>query len=271
MSVRHYEETIVIFLDILGSREMRSFDEKYKIHKLFHEEIKANQALQETKGKSHVAYTRKLYSFSDCAYVFYKYKPGIDEKRQDLNKLFQVALFNTSLMMLNLLNEGYLIRGGVTYGEAYFDELSFFGPAVENAYLLESKEAKQPRILIDRAFAKAILEHEKKVYCEFFSESNPHYHILPERYFIPTIVNTDENDFILNVFYFLEMEGRTNLGDVEITHDQMKKNVLATLETKLIKYSDDNKIRAKLEWMKNFTEKSNLSLKNKPQGVQFTL
>ncbi|WHZ39123.1 hypothetical protein QNM34_13750 [Rahnella bonaserana] len=128
--MKQYENMVVIFLDILGSKEMSSFEEKYKIHRIFHESVKTSQDLQDTEEKDHVAYTRKLFSFSDCAYFFfYKYKPNIDESRKDINKLFQVALFNTSLMTLRLLNEGYLIRGGVTYGSAYFDELSFFRPS----------------------------------------------------------------------------------------------------------------------------------------------
>lgn len=142
---------------------MSSFEEKYKIHRIFHESVKTSQELQDTEGKGHVAYTRKLFSFSDCAYIFYKYKPNIDEPRKDINKLLQVALFNTSLMTLRLLNEGYLIRGGVTYGSAYFDDLSFFGPAVEVAYFLESKEAKTPRIIIDPAFGESVFIHEKKL------------------------------------------------------------------------------------------------------------
>lgn len=54
---------IVIFLDILGSREMSSFEEKYKIHRIFHESVKQSQDLQGTKEKEHVAYTRKLLVF----------------------------------------------------------------------------------------------------------------------------------------------------------------------------------------------------------------
>lgn len=266
--MKKYEDTIVIFLDILGSREMNSFEEKYKIHRIFHESVKQSQDLQDGEGREHVAYTRKLFSFSDCAYIFYKYKSDIEDSRKDLNKLFQVALLNTSLMTLRLLNEGYLIRGGVTYGSAYFDELSFFGPAVDDAYLLESKKAATPRILIDPNFGEKILLHEKKVYDKVFGSSSPNYNFLPKRTYIPTIVMPDEADFILNKVYILEMEGSIDLGNISISHHGMKESILTNISAKIERYKSDAKITEKLKWMKNYIESSTLSLES--ESTSFT-
>lgn len=260
--MKNYEDMIVIFLDILGSKEMSSFEEKFKIHRIFHESVKLSQDLQDTKGKEHVVYTRKLFSFSDCAYVFYKYKSDVGESRKDLNKLFQVALLNTALMTLRLLNEGYLVRGGVTYGSAYFDELSFFGPAVEDAYLLESKKAVMPRILIDQRFGEKIFLHENKVYEEVFGPSSPYYKILPKRSYIPTIVSPDGSDYILNLLYILEQEGSIQLGDTLISHCELKKNVTSNLLIKMERYKADSNITKKLQWMKNYIELSMLSLES---------
>ncbi|VWC02018.1 hypothetical protein BLA23254_04856 [Burkholderia lata] len=247
---------------------MSSFEEKYKIHRIFHESVKQNQDLQDSKEKEHVIYTRKLFSFSDCAYIFYKYKPNIDESRKNLNKLFQVALFNTSLMTLQLLNEGYLIRGGATYGSAYFDELSFFGPAVEDAYLLESKKAVTPRILIDPKFGEKLLTHEKIVYDEVYGASSPYYNVLPKRSYIPTIVMPDGADFILNTAYILEMEGSISLGGISISHSELKANIVASISVKMERYKSDAKITDKLRWMKNYIESSTLSLES--ESTSFT-
>lgn len=264
--MKKYEDMIVIFLDVLGSREMNTFEEKYKIHRIFHESVKKNQDLQDSEGKEHVAYTRKLFSFSDCAYIFYKYKPGIEDSRKDLNNLFQVALFNTSLMTLQLLTERYLIRGGVTYGSAYFDELSFFGPAVEDAYLLESKKAVTPRILIDPNFGEKILIHEKKAYDDVYGPSSPYYKFLPKRKYIPTIVIPYETGFILNKVYILEMDGSIDLGNISISHHGMKENILANISAKIERYKSDARITEKLKWMKNYIESSTLSLESESTG-----
>ena len=259
---------VVIFLDILGSKEMSSFEEKHKIHRIFHGSVKQSQDLQESKGKEHVTYTRRLFGFSDCAYIFYKYKPNIDESRKNLNRLFQVALSNTSLMTLQLLNEGYLIRGGATYGSAYFDELGFFGPAVEDAYLLESRKAVTPRILIDQKFGENVLIHEKIIYDEVYGTSSPHHNLLPKRSYIPTIVMQDGDDFILNKLYILEMEGGISLGDIAISHDELKANMATNISVKMERYKSDTKITEKLKWMKNYIESSRLSLESK--GTSFT-
>lgn len=260
--MKSYEDMIVIFLDILGSKEMSSFDEKYKIHRIFHESVKQSQDLQETKEKEHVAYTRKLFSFSDCAYVFYKYKPDMEDSRKDLNKLFRVALLNTSLMTLRLLNEGYLVRGGVTYGSAYFDELSFFGPAVERAYLIESKMAITPRILIDQHFGEQVFLDENKIYENSFGPSSPHYNFLPKRSYIPTIVSPDQTEYILNVLYILEMEGSINLGDTLVKHCELKINVTSNLLIQIEKHKDNINITRKLLWKKKYIEASILSLES---------
>lgn len=260
--MENYEDMIVIFLDILGSRDMSSFEEKYKIHRIFHESVKQSQDLQDTIEKEHVAYTRKLFSFSDCAYVFYKYKTDVEDSRKDLSKLFQVALFNTSLMTLRLLNEGYLVRGGVTYGSAYFDELSFFGPAVEEAYLIESKKAVTPRILIDQRFGEKIFLHEKRIYEKVFGPSSPHYNFLPKRSYIPTIVSPDQSEYILNVLYILEMEDSIQLGNASITHCEFKDNVMSNLLIKIEKHKEDPIITRKLLWKKNYIESSMLSLES---------
>lgn len=257
---------VVIFLDILGSKEMSSFEEKYKIHRIFHESVKTSQDLQDTEEKDHVAYTRKLFSFSDCAYIFYKYKPNIDESRKDINKLFQVALFNTSLMTLRLLNEGYLIRGGVTYGSAYFDELSFFGPAVEVSYFLESKKANTPRIIIDPDFGEGVFIHEKTIHEDVFGESSPHYNFLPKRSYIPKILISDKDEYILNKLYILEMEGKIDLGNITISHKEMKSNIEKSLNCKLEKYMNDARITQKLEWMLNYIKHSKLSLESDTFG-----
>lgn len=257
--MKQYENMVVIFLDILGSKDMNTFEEKYKIHEIFHRSIKVSQELQGTKAKEHVIYTRKLFSFSDCAYIFYKYKTGTDEIKKNSNNLLQTALYNTSLITLELLNEGYLIRGGVSYGQAYYDDMSFFGPAVEDAYLIESTKAIMPRIMIDPKIGKGLFDFEKKIYDEVFAPGSIA-SIIQKRSYIPTIAISDSNDFILNKLYILEMEGTINLNGIVLSHAQMKNNINVILTEKLKKPSLDSRVIEKLEWMQKYINSSKLSL-----------
>ncbi|WP_426205158.1 hypothetical protein [Pseudomonas sp. TWP3-1] len=267
MSALQYEQTVAIFIDILGSKDTIGFEEKHKIHTLFHNSILDNQDRQNLKD--HVAYTRKLYSFSDCTFIFYKYKPDITDDRKDVNKLLQVALFNSSDIALELLNAGYIVRGGITFGDVFFDDMSFFGPAVDRAYELESKKAVTPRILIDPAIGAALLEHETKIYSEVFGETNPYYNFLPKRSHIPSISIKDGDDFILNPLYILEMEGEIPWGKRSISHQDLKTRLLEKMNRQIPNYPWDHKVRPKLEWMKQYLENSKVSLINSEPDSNF--
>ena len=65
-----FTKYLVIFVDILGSQNRVDFQETYKINKIFHEELERNKQ----NDMMHTVYFRKIYTFSDCAYIFYGFK-----------------------------------------------------------------------------------------------------------------------------------------------------------------------------------------------------
>lgn len=74
-----FTKYLVIFVDILGSQNRVDFQETYKINKIFHEELERNKQ----NDMMHTVYFRKIYTFSDCAYIFYGFKDGISDERKD--------------------------------------------------------------------------------------------------------------------------------------------------------------------------------------------
>ena len=152
---------LVIFVDILGSQNRVDFQETYKINKIFHEELERNKQ----NDMMHTVYFRKIYTFSDCAYIFYGFKDGISDERKDEGELFKVALCNCEPIFLRFIKERILFRGGISYGDAYVDpsKSMFFGDAVNKAYKMESEIAIHPRIVIDDYIAEAVLENISSV------------------------------------------------------------------------------------------------------------
>jgi hypothetical protein len=82
----------------------------------------------------------KAQSFSDCTVL------SENASDQGLLHLLDVLTF----FALDLMANGILVRGGLAKGTLYHTERVVFGPALLDAYALESTIAKFPRILIDR-------------------------------------------------------------------------------------------------------------------------
>ena len=148
-----YSNYLVIFVDILGSKNRSGFNELYTVNSIFHEEFEKNQKLDAPKR----AYYRKIYTFSDCAYIFYSLRDKEKETYDNICQMIQVALCNCEPIFLRFLKEKIVFRGGIAYGKAYVDpsRSMFFGEAVNKAYILESDKAVHPRIVVDESVAQA--------------------------------------------------------------------------------------------------------------------
>jgi hypothetical protein len=75
-----------------------------------------------------------------------------------VSNIFQWEIFYLAELQLNLLIDGYPIRGSMCVGDLYARESEgiVFGPSLVKAYVLESSYAIFPRIVIDRDLAATI-------------------------------------------------------------------------------------------------------------------
>lgn len=199
---QNYSKYLVIFVDVLGSQNKTDFQESYLINTVFHEEFQA----QPNNDMPHTVYQRKVFTFSDCAYIFYQFKDNVEEERKDIGALFKVAICNCEPIFLRLLKGKILFRGGVYYGDAYVDteRNMFFGPAVVEAYKLESKTAVHPRIIIDSFVAEKIDDSIQRS-IDAFLQNSPQADLLPiigESSFGRGVVEKDIDDkYILNYLH----------------------------------------------------------------------
>ncbi len=253
-----YRKMVVIFVDLLGTKNNKRFEDKFFIHRLFHGEARTN----EQRNLNHVIYDRKVYSFSDCAYFFYFYKDGIEDSRKDDMKLIQIAMYNTSISLLRILNAGYLVRGGITFGEAYFDELGFFGPAVEEAYSLECSYADVPMIALSPELGKKFYDwEESQTSMELVNL------MMTSR---PMLVERENEKYFLNIFYQLEaFSPGLALEDGYIEINQIKRNLYNVILRDKEKYKDTQvshekrkaTIYEKLDWFEKYLQTKHNRLK----------
>lgn len=204
-----FAKYLVIFVDILGSKNRTDFEEIYNINKIFHEEFEKNQQ-NDNENRN---YFRRIYTFSDCAYIFYGFRDNVPEEEKDEGKLFTVALCNCEPIFLRFIKERILFRGGISYGNAYIDQHKsmFFGNAVNKAYMMESEEAIHPRIVIEDYVAKKILDNINSVKYTIATK-NPKYVKFWGQGLMPSmpetgdgIVETDiDGKYIFNYLHFPE-------------------------------------------------------------------
>lgn len=256
-----FDNYLVIFIDILGSQNRTSatsgasFDEQFRVSSIFHDTFD-----QHGHALDHVVYQRKIYSFSDCAYIFYNYKAGIEEARKDLAKLLTVALCNCEPLFLRFLSERILFRGGIYYGKAYVDETRpmFFGEAVTSSYLLESKEAIHPRVLIDNFVAETVSDYLEKLQPELTGKAGVLAMGAGLRATVPEsgygIVEQDEDEKYIFNYLHLPENDLSYLGIFYNSGEDFIKELEVFCDEQ-IKVNKDYKIIDKYYYLKRFCNK----------------
>ena len=145
---------LVVYLDFLGISDLMKNDDGTLLNQIFglYSLISKTLSDRKIKGISDV----KMKMFSDNLVLATRYDENIDFNTFYVEKLHGLLLL-TSLLQLRSLEEfGLLIRGGITIGKFYIDENFVWGPALVDGYLLESKVAQYPRVIINSSLIDVI-------------------------------------------------------------------------------------------------------------------
>ncbi|MDP9700534.1 hypothetical protein [Paenibacillus polysaccharolyticus] len=141
---KFYEDRVVAFIDILGFREhvkqtlhnsshARNLQRVLEfISKLKHDNDEGILAQKEL-GK-------EVSVFSDSIVISYPLS---------LESASFYLLLDISHLQLEMMGLGILMRGGVTIGELFHNDNIVYGPAMIEAYELESKMAIYPRVIVN--------------------------------------------------------------------------------------------------------------------------
>ena len=125
--------------------------------------------------------------------------------------------------------DGYFIRGAISAGDVFVDEIAVFGPALIEAYKGESELARDPRIILtDSAIALT------KQHLDYYPNKNwapQNHHILCD----------SDGQWFLNYLDVLLPD-----TDVVLYEDLIKHKEI--IETQLEKHAQNPKIWAKYSW-----------------------
>lgn len=163
MSKHRFQDRFIAFVDILGFRNLvERMSHEDRIFTTVRDALKVldRQALgfqqyrRERRNKRHeqrrkgvVSLVRdtnlQMTAFSDC-YVLSEVSPAWH------------VLAAVQSLGARFLEEGILTRGAVVLGKAYHNGRVLFGPGIIEAYELELRTAKYPRILVTESVRKAV-------------------------------------------------------------------------------------------------------------------
>ena len=137
-----YSERYVAFIDILGFSDIvrqskASPDKAIQLITILEEIAGAQRFGTELEIPSD---DFKAQSFSDCIVLSENASP---------KGLFHF-LASVTLLNFELLAKGVFTRGGIAKGDLHHSDKVVFGPAMLEAYRLESSISRYPRILVDR-------------------------------------------------------------------------------------------------------------------------
>jgi hypothetical protein len=153
---RETSQYIVAYLDLLGVTDKIGRDEGYqkiamnKLHNLYTFSMKLASQIA-IEGYQDIQF--KI--FSDNIIITKKLSEQSDKRLLDIKCLLNcVSHFQCSSVEDGV---GWLVRGGITVGELFLDEIMVWGKALLKAYNLECRVAIYPRIVIDREILPEII------------------------------------------------------------------------------------------------------------------
>lgn len=152
---KKYRNCFVVFIDMLGTQAKTDINSIYSDYSTFHSMILSKDGKYITDGRNGgITSGEKIrmyaHTFSDCAYMLYMYDNESLNSNNDKGMLIENSLCHFERIMLRLLQDAIIFRGGASFGEVFYEKEKniLFGPAINEAHQLEDKQAKNPRILV---------------------------------------------------------------------------------------------------------------------------
>jgi hypothetical protein len=177
------EEYLCAFIDILGykNKAERFFNGKFNLEGRFNRALANATATMGLSASLVDASKLEIRFFSDSIILLL---PNSDKSQDQLFSLINFC----AILSAHLSFEDLFVRGGISYGphrESQNDSGASFlaSIALQKSYILESRHAKNPRILVDQELVARIVESN---YFLLAKESDDYF-----VHFAPHIINSE--------------------------------------------------------------------------------
>jgi len=153
-------QSVAAFVDILGYKDLiaKSRNNSQKsLNKLYAALQKGHQFIDPSRRDPAVIKIGKkdryaFRAFTDNAVIGYRIK---DNAEVELGSIFD----HLSYFQMALTMEGFFIRGAISIGKLYMDDISVFGDGLIEAYEGEKSLARDPRIILTKSALNSVTQH----------------------------------------------------------------------------------------------------------------
>ena len=230
-----YENRLIAFVDLLGFKQAvnNSVNHQVIAQKIYNILNYHNRLKEKNYGDGLASgsdYGKEITFFSDCFVISYAIGRG-----GELNYLLSDVIFHA----LDLTSIGFLVRGGITFGQLVHQGDICFGPAMNRAYELESICASYPRILVDNVIINNISGFRLECNSEEF-----------EREFIFNLISHDKDGK-----YFLNYLQQNSYFDDYVYYQNYLMYMRNFLICNLQQYQNNERVLAKYQWYKEYYNK----------------
>lgn len=230
---RKTDTYIVAYIDLLGITGKIKSEEQHllmnKVYNLYTFSIKEIKNIQVEKIQD-----IQFKIFSDNIIMAKRLSDDISQRKMDIKSLLMCAAHFQELSVSDSV--GLLLRGGISIGQLFIDNVMVWGDALLKSYYLESVVANYPRIIIDRDVADGI--GQDNMLCGYLRKD------FDNLYFLNFLNNCHFcGEMLMNGFNLIQ------------------KNIDKTI---------DDKIYQKLSWHMNFVN-SELNKKNESKDIPYRL
>lgn len=223
-----------VFMDVLGFNQIvaEGFkgDNPETIFKQFYQVISEQVQILHSHREANKLPSWEIKVFTDNIVLGYPVSSPEGE-REFSDIVAEVADYQLA-MALN----GFFVRGGLSYGYLFMDEYTVYGPAILDAYSLESKKARDPRIVLSENVHELV---------QSFTE---YYEAPQESPYNKAILIDPDGQAYINY-----LEGLTSVeSNEESVHWESIKKHKANIEKGLEKHYSDPLIWLKFYWLANY-------------------